>query len=208
MKASEFMKTYTLIAALIVMSGVQTAAAAGDAQAGKDKAQTCAACHGVDGNSPSAEFPNLAGQHASYTSKQLADFKAGDKRKNPVMMGMVASLSPEDMADLGAYFATLTPAGGFVSEEHLPLGERIYRGGNQDTGVPACIACHGPNGAGDPMGGIPALSGQRATYTAAQLMAFRKGERANDRNNMMRQASRWLSDQEIEAVSEYIAGLH
>jgi cytochrome c553 len=202
------MKTYPLVAALFLLAGIQAVAAAGDAQAGKAKAQACAACHGADGNSPSGEWPNLAGQHASYTSKQLADFKAAEERNNPIMMGMAANLSPEDMADLAAYYATLTPAGGFVSEERLPLGERIYRGGNKETGVPACMACHGPNGAGDPMAGTPSLSGQRATYTASQLMAFRNGARANDRNRMMRDASRWLSDEEIHAVSEYIAGLH
>jgi len=206
------MKTFSLVAALMLLAGaqavVQDAAAAGDAQAGKTKAQACAACHGADGNSANPEWPNLAGQHASYTSKQLADFKAAEERSNDVMTGMVANLTQEDMADLAAYFATLTPAGGFVSEENLALGERIYRGGNKETGVPACIACHGPNGAGDPMGGVPALSGQRATYTAKQLKAFRNGSRANDRLKTMRQASRFLSDEEILAVSEYISGLH
>jgi cytochrome c553 len=202
------MRTYSLVAALLLLAGMQSVAAAGDAQAGKAKAQTCTACHGADGNSPSAEWPNLAGQHAAYTSKQLADFKAGELRKNPIMMGMAAGLSPEDMADLGAYYATQNPAGGFVSEERRPLGERIYRGGNKETGVPACMACHGPNGAGDPMAAVPSLSGQRATYTASQLKAFRSGMRANDRLRTMQEASRWLSDEEILSVSEYISGLH
>ena len=202
------MKSYLLIAALTMMTGLQSAAAAGDAQAGKEKAQTCVACHGADGNSPSPEFPNLAGQNAKYTSKQLADFKAGKERSNPVMAGMVANLSPEDMADLGAYFATLTPAGGFVSQENLARGERIYRGGNKSSGVPACMACHGPTGAGDPMAGIPALAGQRPQYTASQLTAFRSGIRSNDRNHMMRDASHRLTDEEIQAVSQYVAGLH
>lgn len=202
------MKTYPLVAVLIMMAGAQIPVAAGDAQAGKAKAQACAACHGADGNSTNPQWPSLAGQHAVYISKQLGDFKAGEQRTDPVMAGQVAALTPEDMANLGAYFATLTPAGGFVSEERLPLGERIYRGGNQDSGVPACIACHGPNGAGDPMAGVPALSGQRANYTAKQLTAFRKGARSNDRNGSMRDASRRLSDEEIHAVSEYVAGLH
>jgi cytochrome c553 len=202
------MKPYPLVAVLIMMAGAQISVAAGDAQAGKAKAQACAACHGADGNSMNPQWPSLAGQHAVYISKQLKDFKAGEQRTDPVMAGQVAALTPEDMANLGAYFATLTPAGGFVSEERLPLGERIYRGGNQDSGVPACIACHGPNGAGDPMAGVPALSGQRANYTAKQLTAFRKGARSNDRNGSMRDASRRLSDEEIHAVSEYVAGLH
>jgi cytochrome c553 len=163
------MRTCSLIAVLVALAGVHTVVAAGDAQAGKGKAQVCAACHGVDGNSLSPDWPNLAGQHATYTSKQLADFKA---------------------------------------EEQLPLGQRIYRGGNQETGVPACIACHGPSGAGDPMAGVPALTGQRVSYTVKQLSAFRGGNRKNDRNGTMRGASRFLSDADIRAVSEYIAGLH
>jgi cytochrome c553 len=200
--------TYALAAALVLAGGLQTGALAADAQAGKAKAQVCAACHGADGNSANPEWPNLAGQHARYVSKQLADFKAGEQRNNAVMRQQVASLSERDMADLGAYFATLTPAGGFVSPERLPLGQRIYRGGNQESGVPACIACHGPSGAGDPMAGIPALSGQRVAYTVVQLKAFRSGARSNDRNRIMRDVTRWLSDEEISAVSEYVAGLH
>lgn len=202
------MRAQVLIAALVALAGAHAAADAADARAGKDKAQVCAACHGADGNSANPEWPNLAGQHPRYTIKQLSDFKAGETRRNPVMAEQVKNLSDEDMANLGAYFATLTPAGGFVSEEHLAVGERIYRGGNQETGVPACIACHGPNGAGDPMAGVPALSGQRVPYTANQLKAFRNGTRENDRNGSMRDASRFLSDAEILAVSEYIAGLH
>ncbi len=199
---------YSLVVMMLALAGMHPTVLAGDAEAGKAKAQVCAACHGADGNSTNAEWPNLAGQHARYTHKQLADFKAGTQRINPIMAGQAATLSDEDMADLSAYFATLNPAGGFVSEERLALGERIYRGGNHDSGVPACIACHGPTGAGDPMAGIPALSGQRITYTASQLMAFRNGSRSNDPNGMMRGVSRYLTDEEIRAVSEYVAGLH
>lgn len=201
-------RTFSVAAGLLLLVGAQVAAAAGDAAAGKSKAQACAACHGANGNSANPEWPNLAGQHASYTSKQLANFKAGDQRNNAIMAGQAANLSEQDMADLGAYFATLAPAGGFVSEERLPLGQRIYRGGNQESGVPACIACHGPNGAGDPMAATPALSGQKITYTINQLKAFRSGMRANDRNGLMRGAARGLTDEEILAVAEYIAGLH
>ncbi len=202
------MKTYSLVAVLMVLAGAQTVAAAGDAEAGKAKAQACAACHGVDGNSANPQWPNLAGQHARYTSKQLADFKAGNQRRDPIMAGQVALLTLEDMVDLGAYFATLTPAGGFVSKQRLSLGERVYRGGKRNPAVAACIACHGPNGAGDPMAGVPMLSGQRSAYTAKQLNDFRNGERSNDRESAMQAASRWLSDDEIQALSEYVAGLH
>jgi cytochrome c553 len=130
---------YSLVAVLILAAGLHSSALAADAQAGKAKAQVCAACHGADGNSANPEWPNLAGQHARYVSKQLADFKAGEQRNNAVMRQQVASLSERDMADLGAYFATLSPAGGFVSPDRLALGQRIYRGGNQESGVPACI---------------------------------------------------------------------
>lgn len=198
----------SLLAAVIVSSAAHAAGMQGDAQAGEAKAAPCAACHGADGNSVNPEWPNLAAQHARYTSKQLADYKAGETRKNDIMAQQVANLSEQDMADLGAYFATLPPAGGFVSKEKLDLGEKIYRGGSHEAGVPACIACHGPSGAGDPNGAIPALSGQRIPYTVSQLKAFRAGTRANDRNSMMRGSSHRLTDAEIEAVSEYVAGLH
>lgn len=202
------MKNLSAILALVALAGAHSMAVAADPQAGKEKAQVCAACHGANGHSVNPEWPNLAGQHASYTTKQLVDLKAGETRSNPVMAQQVQNLSEEDMANLGAYFASLTPAGGFVSEERLALGQRLYRGGNQDTGVPACIACHGPSGEGDPMGGVPVLSGQRVPYTVLQLEAFRGGTRSNDRNGMMRDASRFLSDAEIRAVAEYVAGLH
>jgi len=201
-------RMYSLLAAIILSSTVHAASMQGDPQAGKTKAAACAACHGANGNSVNPEWPNLAGQHAGYTSKQLADYKAGEERNNPIMAQQAANLSEQDMADLGAYFATLAPAGGFVSEDKRALGEKVYRGGNHDSGVPACIACHGPTGAGDPMGGIPMLSGQRIPYTEAQLKAFRSGMRANDRNGMMRGSAHDLTDAEIEAVSEYVAGLH
>ena len=184
-----------------------SAHAAGDAAAGQAKAAACAACHGADGNSVNPEWPKIAGQHPKYVEKQLMDFKEG-RRKNDMMTGMVAPLSAEDMVNLGAYFAAQTGTGGFASESAARLGERIYRGGNAKTGVPACTACHGPEGAGDPLAGIPALSGQHAKYTATQLHAFRDEERNNDSNSMMRDAARWLTKEEIAAVAEYIAGLH
>jgi cytochrome c553 len=195
--------TTTLCLGLIAVS----AHAAGDAAAGQAKAAACAACHGADGNSVNPEWPKIAGQHPKYVEKQLMDFKEG-RRKNDMMTGMVAPLSAEDMVDLGAYFAAQTGTGGFASEAAARLGERIYRGGNVKTGVPACTACHGPTGAGDPLAGTPALSGQHAKYTATQLHAFRDEERNNDSKSMMRDAARWLTKEEIAAVAEYIAGLH
>ena len=199
------------IASAMLFSAMSALAAGdmvGDPAAGQAKAAACVACHNADGNSTNPEWPKLAGQNARYTVKQLKDLKAQESRKNEIMAGLAAGLSDQDMADIAAFYATQNRTGGFVSEEQLALGQKIYRGGNIETGVPACSGCHGPAGAGDPSGGIPNLSGQHATYSAAQLKAFRSGTRANDANGMMRGSARWLSDAEIAAVSEYMAGLH
>lgn len=192
---------------LTVVLAANHAYAAGDPAAGKTKSATCAACHNADGNSTNPEWPKLAGQNARYLEKQLRDFKSG-ARKNEIMAGIVAPLSEQDMADLSAFFASMSRSGGFASEARLQTGEKIYRGGNPESKVPACMACHGPAGAGDPLGGIPSLSGQHAKYTATQLNAFRDGARSNDDKAMMRDVARWMTMEEIDAVAEYIAGLH
>ena len=171
----------------------------------------CAACHGVDGNSAIPVNPSLAGQHPEYTYKQLVNFKAqGGKpaeRVNPVMGGMVANLSEDDMKNLAAYFASQKVKPRAARDEKLVRqGEAIYRGGIAAKGVPACAACHAPNGAGMPAQ-FPRVAGQHAEYTAMQLKAFRAGQRANDPAQMMRGAAAKMSDQEIAAVAEYIAGL-
>ncbi len=201
------MKTILLTATIGIALAAGNAYAAGDATAGESKSAACAACHGADGNSTNPDWPKIAGQHPKYTEKQLKEFKAG-RRVNALMSGMVAPLSEQDMADLAAFYATKVTSGGFVSEAELPLGEKIYRGGNAKTGVPACMSCHGPTGVGDPLAAIPALSGQHAKYIATQLYAFREGERSNDPKSMMRDVARWMTKQEIEAVSQYVAGLH
>lgn len=198
----------SIAAAVTLVASAGPVLGAGDVAAGKAKSAACAACHGPDGNSTNLEWPKLAGQHAAYVAKQLADFKAGEQRSNAVMAGIVAGLSEQDMLDLAAYYAIQASTGGFASEARAEFGERIYRAGNAETGVAACTACHGPRGTGDPRGGFPILAGQHASYTAAQLRAFRSMQRANDANGMMRGVARWMSDEEIEAVSEYIAGLH
>jgi cytochrome c553 len=173
--------------------------------------QTCVACHGADGNSAQPVNPNLAGQHSDYTLKQLMNFKSQDgrpaARPNPVMAGMVANLSADDMRSLAAYFETQKPRPRTARDPGLvKQGQAIYRGGIAARGIAACTACHGPNGAGVPAQ-FPRLAGQYAEYTAAQLKAFRAGERANDANRMMRAVAERLSDREIAAVAEYIAGL-
>ncbi len=173
--------------------------------------QVCAACHAADGNSQIAVNPKLAGQIPEYLYKELTNFKpaAGKKaeRDNPVMAGMVASLSPEDMRNLAAYFAGQTAKPGTAkSKDLVALGQKIYRGGIVGKSVAACASCHGPSGAGMPAQ-YPRLSGQHAEYVESQLKAFRTGERANDANSAMRGVAGKLSDREIQAVSDYIAGL-
>ena len=181
--------------------------AAGNAEAGKGKAAVCAACHGADGNSPMDMFPKIAGQGEAYLVKQMADFKSGE-RNNAVMAPMVATLSDEDMADLAAYFASKTISPAATSEDLVAAGEQLYRGGNKQSAVPACMACHGPTGAGVPAAGWPALSGQYSVYIETQLNAFADGSRDNDANSMMRDIAARMTADEIKAVSSYVAGLH
>lgn len=170
--------------------------------------EVCAACHGADGNSTVAANPKLAAQIADYTAKQLADYKSNKERKNPIMMAMAAPLSEDDMRAVAAFFASQKAQPGAArNKETVSLGQKLYRSGNAATGVPACAACHGPAGTGIPAQ-YPRLSGQFAAYTAAQLRAFRSAERANDPNQTMRMIAARLSDQEIAAVADYIAGLH
>jgi len=167
----------------------------------------CAACHGSDGNSPTPVNPTLAGQFPEYLEKQLANFKANSARKNPVMMGMSATLTPEDMRNVAAFFAVQKPQGGAAKNaDTTVLGRRIYRGGDVAKGLAACASCHGAAGAGIPSQ-YPRLAGQYAEYTEAQLRAFRAGERSNDTGRAMRMVAEKMSDAEIKAVADYIAGL-
>jgi cytochrome c553 len=173
--------------------------------------QVCAACHAGDGNSTAPANPKIAGQFPEYLHKQLADFKPlpGKKaaRENPVMNGMVANLSDADMKNLAAYYAgqQLKPASA-ADKELAALGQKLWRGGNAVTGVPACGGCHGPAGAGIPAQ-YPRLAGQYAEYIATQLKSFRDSARSNDRNGMMRGVAARLSEREIRALAEYAAGL-
>lgn len=173
----------------------------------------CAACHGADGNSAVPANPSLAGQHFEYISLQLMHFKDGT-RNNAVMAGMVANLAPEDMKSLGAYFAQQKPKGLAAKDPALvPVGQKLYRGGNAATGVPACAACHTPTGAGIPAR-YPRLSGQYAEYTLAQLQAFKTGQRGMDKDGkdvngrVMAQIAARMSEPEMRAVADYAAGLH
>jgi cytochrome c553 len=164
----------------------------------------CVACHAADGNSTTPANPKLAGQHPEYLLKQLQEYKSG-KRANAIMQGMAATLSDDDMRNIAYWLASQKPAPGFASDAELvKLGERIYRGGLADRGIAACAACHSPNGAGIPSQ-YPRLGGQHADYTKAQLEQFRNGTRAN--NPQMTGVAAKMTDREIKAVSDYIAGL-
>ncbi len=166
----------------------------------------CGACHGADGNSTAAAYPNLAGQTPEYINKQLHDFKSG-ARKNAIMAPNVTQLSAADMLNLAAYFAAQTPKSRLAKDAALVAeGKRIYMGGNAASGVPACASCHGPAGEGIPVQ-FPRLAGQHAKYVQSQLVGFRSGDRSNDGGKMMQVIARKMTDQEMRAVAEYISGL-
>jgi cytochrome c553 len=171
------------------------------------KTQTCAVCHGQQGVSSNPEWPNLAGQHASYLRKQLMEYQQGTKRQAPIMAGIVASLSEADMKDLAAYYASLPRGMGKVSPTYQMLGEKIYRSGDVDQGITACIACHGPKGGGNDEARFPMLAGQQAAYTIQQLHAFKDKTRSNDLNHIMQDISARMSHKDMEAVAYYMQGL-
>lgn len=198
------------------------AEAGGDVAAGKGKIAVCSGCHGADGNSAVANFPKLAGLGEKYLLKQMRDIKSGNPAKSgrpvPEMTGMLTSLSEQDMADISAYYSSQKRqlAGATDNSKQLALGETIYRAGNLETGVPACTGCHSPSGNGNIPAGYPAIGGQHAAYVAKQLRAFRTGAhdgqdpaaRLNDESAVMRGVAAHLNDQEIDALANYISGLH
>ncbi len=206
----------TVIAIALATMGF--AHAAGSATAGQGKAGMCMGCHGMDGNSMVPMFPSLAGQNERYIAKQLADTKSGARVINE-MTALVGMLQQQDFEDLGAFYATQTIKPGQAgAADQVALGKSIYMGGNVETGVTACAACHSPTGAGNSGAGFPSLEGQHATYVAAQLRKFRLGARhsgaatAEVRTNdgdtrMMRDIAFKLKDFEIDALAAYIAGM-
>lgn len=214
-----------------IIAVTQTAFAAGDAAAGAEKVAVCAACHGADGNSPAPAFPKIAGLGDKYLLKQLRDIQAWDLETDPAkkpetgrpvpeMTGMLAGMSDQDLQDIAAHYASQpiqlsgaqelnvrTNAG--IDVDALELGERVYRSGNLANGVPACTGCHAPDALGNPPAGYPRLSGQYADYIEKQLLAFRNGTRINDGEPMvMRLVAEKMSDAEIKAVANFVAGLH
>lgn len=192
------------IALAFALSAVQ---AAGTADEGQKKSAVCAGCHGADGNSGiNPIWPKLAGQHPQYLENQLKAFK-DNKRSDPLMSAMAAPLNDQDIADLAAYFSSQTLTGGTAAADQVSLGEKVYRAGNMETGVAACMACHGPSGAGNPEANFPSLAGQHAAYVEKVLKDFRAGTRSNDYNKMMQGVVARLTDKEITAVAQYIQGL-
>ena len=202
---------FVYISFIISMFCISNVIAQGDPDAGAQKTQTCSVCHGPNGNSINPMWPKLAGQHPLYTLKQLQNFKSGS-RSNPQMTPMVAALSDQDMMDIAAYYASQSPV-----ESQLPssmenrdveLGEKIYRAGDTTKSIASCMACHGPTATGNPAANFPNLAGQHASYTAAQLQAFKNESRANDTNSVMIDVALKLTNEEIEAVSQYLQGLY
>jgi cytochrome c553 len=209
--ALTFAALFTLAAPLFAHGAEENSSKADPEKAAPIATTLCAGCHGADGNSPLAANPRLAGQVPQYITKQLMNFKNADQpsgRKNAIMQGMVATLTPEDMKNLGAYFAAQKPAPAAAADKDLALaGEKLYRGGDAARGIPACSGCHSPNGAGIPAQ-YPRLAGQYGEYVVLQLKAFRSGERANDPNRMMQMIAEKMSDADMAAVGEYVQGLH
>jgi cytochrome c553 len=193
------------MAMVVAVSGAQ---AAGDAEAGKAKSVTCLACHGPEGNSVNPIWPKLAGQHESYITKQLMDFR-NDKRADPLMTTQAKILqSEQDVADLAAYFSAQTQSGGVADPEAAKAGEQLYRAGDSKRGIAACMACHGPAGDGNPEANFPRIAGQHAAYVEKALKDFRAGNRNNDTQRMMQGVVDKMSDDEIKAVAQYVQGLH
>ena len=189
------------------VAGTAHAAEFGDAEAGAGKVATCAACHGNDGNSVTPTFPKLAGMGQHYLYKQMVDQKEG-RRVIVEMTGMLDSFDDQDLRDIAAYFASQTPTLGVADPELYERGQAIYRGGNLETGLPACTGCHSPTGKGNDPAGYPRLAGQHADYIAKQLTNFREHERTNDgESEVMRDIAGRLSNRDIEAVASYIQGL-
>ncbi len=182
----------------------------GDAQAGAAKAAVCGACHGPGGNSSNPEWPKLAGQHAAYTYHELVELKSG-VRKAPVMGPQAASLSDQDMRDLAAYFAAQKTVPGVASPDAVPVAQKLFRGGDAQRQLPACSACHGPQGAGNAAAKYPRIGGQHAKYSATMLRSYRAQAGAANLDPeaaVMAAIAAKLTDAEIDALASYANGLH
>lgn len=198
------MRKLLAVAALGAALGISTdALAEGSVEAGQAKSAVCAACHGLDGNSLNPEWPSLAGQHTSFLVAQLQAFRDG-ARQNLLMSPMAMGLSDEDIRDLAAFYHAQAPAALEADPDLVERGARLYKGGDLERGVTACIACHGPTGRGNPLALYPVVAGQHATYSELSLRNYASGERANA---MMHDIARRMTDEDKRAVSAYLQGL-
>jgi len=203
-------KRFLQVAATLSLLFTLPALANGDADAGQGKSAVCAACHGADGNSIVPNWPKLSGQHTPYLERQINLIKSG-ARPVPEMAGIVASLSEQDIADLAAYFSEQTRKTGLADKKTREVGERLYRAGHVKTDVPACLACHGPAGEGNPLTVYPSLAGQHAAYLEKMLKGFRNGTvwgEDDEASKIMTEVALRMTDAQIKAVSVYIQGLH
>lgn len=184
--------------------------AEGNIEAGASKNANCVACHGPDGNSLAPLWPKIAGQHEAYLVKQIKEIRMGEEgpRHNETMYPMVQNLTDQDILDLAAFYANQEQTSGQTKSAYLEPGAKIYRGGILDKGIASCSGCHGPRGKGNDLAGFPRLSGQHADYTVDQLKAFKEGRRKNDINGIMRDIAMRMSEEDMRAVAEYVAGLH
>ncbi|MEP6484534.1 MAG: c-type cytochrome [Rudaea sp.] len=182
---------------------------AGDATAGQAKAAVCGACHGIDGNSAQSLYPKLAGQQEEYIAREIILFKS-HARDSAIMMGFAMSLTPQDAHDIGAYFASKKSLPGVADSALVARGQALYRGGDKSLNVPACMACHGPDGRGNPGSGYPQLAGQWSDYISAKLKDFhaQKTWGDDDRAKIMPMIAKNLSDSDIAALASYVEGLH
>jgi len=204
------MKALLGVAASLILLTAQSALAEGDPAAGEQKSAVCAACHGTDGNSVNPMWPKIAGQHEQYLVRHVTLIRSND-RPVPEMYGIAQTLSDQDILDLAAYYNTQTISPGAADENLVAAGEQLYNAGNASEGIPACAACHGPAGEGNPYAGYPWLAGQHATYTGNMLKKYRDGTMwgEDDANSaVMVGVARRLTDEEIDAVSSYIEGLY
>jgi cytochrome c553 len=201
------MKRFWILVTTISGAIVCTSALpAGSVEAGATKAVICKACHGANGNSTNPEWPSLAGIGADYIADQLKNFKEG-KRANPVMMPNAMTLSADDMADLGAYFDSLTNTGLEADPSYWQAGEKLYRGGDQARAIPACMACHGPTGNGNEPAKFPALRGQQSVYVVKQLNDYASGARPTGPNGIMQTIAKRLSPDDIRNLASYLQGI-
>jgi len=201
------MKRFWILAATLsgVLAG-NAALPAGDAQTGATKSAVCQACHGANGNSTNPQWPSLAGLGADYIVEQLQNFKDG-KRKNPVMYPMALPLSPEDMADIAAYFDSQAATGSESDPSHRQAGEKLFRGGDKERGIPACMACHGLTGRGNELAKFPELRGQHSEYIVAQLNDYASGARPPGPGEVMGTVAKRLSPEDIRSIASYVQGL-